>query len=132
MRSFRDIYRKFIKTKSNNSSSFDEEYFKMPFFYLKNSNFSTLFMRDQASGNPIVILNPNKSLAQLVNQCKTMFRNSIFSVHSKGHLKYLPWWAGARRREKEIGGAVKTKSRIGGGKWRRWRYSKVVGRSARG
>ncbi len=39
----------------------------MPFFYVRNNNFCSLFMRDN-EGRPMCILNPTKSLAAIINE----------------------------------------------------------------
>ena len=70
MKTFRDVYLKFIKSKVRQQSTIlHSDQTSMPFFYLRNNNFAALFIRD-SNGLPIAVLNPNKSLAQIINECR--------------------------------------------------------------
>ena len=51
----------------------------VPFFYVKNNNFCALFMRE-SNGKPVVILNPNKSIAAIVNECNHHLLTHIESI----------------------------------------------------
>jgi hypothetical protein len=62
MKSFRDVYRKFLHTSAQGTG--ESGLFKgctMPFFYLKNNNFCALFMHDEQN-RPSIALNPSKYL----------------------------------------------------------------------
>ena len=58
MRSMRDVYRRYLHSAAGFNS--------VPFFYVKNASFCALFMRDQDQ-RPVLVLNPNKSLASIVH-----------------------------------------------------------------
>ena len=64
MRSMRDVYRKFLHSKSQNDSYVDKSV-PLPFFYVRNNNFCALFMRDSEK-KPICILDPSKNLASVI------------------------------------------------------------------
>lgn len=46
MRSFRDVYKKFLHSKASDGPSMLGGGVNMPFFYVKNNNFCALFQRD--------------------------------------------------------------------------------------
>jgi hypothetical protein len=74
MKSFRDVYRKFLLTPPSTAqqSMFTSSGVNLPFFYLRNNNFCALFQRDK-DGSPQVVLNPTKTLAALIAESKPTF-----------------------------------------------------------
>lgn len=65
MKSFRDVYKKFIHTKQA-ESFLSSTGVCLPFFYVRNNNFSGIFMRD-SEYRPVCILNPSKTMAAYIN-----------------------------------------------------------------
>jgi hypothetical protein len=59
MRSLRDVYKKFVHSKSASTEA--RSSVPLPFFYVRNNNFCALFMRD-SEGKPICVLDPSKNL----------------------------------------------------------------------
>ena len=88
----RDVYKKFLHSKTSSDTYSAARSVPLPFFYVRNNNFCALFMRDNEN-KPTCILDPSKNLVSIINE----------RIYKNSYRTYITTKRNSKRRKRKEG-----------------------------